>query len=821
MNCQNQETKSNSSMEVIKRNGERQRVSFDKVIYRIESLCWGLDRKYLDPIEVALETIRGFHTNIKTEEIDELSEQICAEKIIDHPDFNKLAARISISSLHKKTSGSFLEVIKTLYNHKDKFDDNIYLVSEKLYNIVLENYEKIEKEIDYNRDFLIDFFGFKTLEASYLIRTRKYPKDLGKVIERPQDMFMRVALGIHGNDLESAFETYHLMSQKYFIHATPTLFNAGTNYSQCSSCFLIYMDDSIDGISDVWKESALISKMAGGIGICLTDIRAKGSKIKSTNGVSDGIAPLCQTLNWIGRYVNQGGKRKGSIALYLEPWHADIFEFLELRTPHGNENNKARDIFLSLWVNDLFMKSVEKDDYWYLMCPNECKGLSNTYGEEFEKLYLDYVEKGLYRKKIKAQELWERIIDAQIETGMPYIAFKDNVNRKSNQSNVGVIKQSNLCCEIVEYTDNDETAVCNLASIVLPTYVENGVFNYDKLHEIAQIITKNLNKVIDINYYPSEKTKRSNFKHRPIGIGVQGLANVYNLLKLPFDSEEANNVNKKIFETIYHGSLTASNELAKIHGHYETFEGSPFSKGKLQWDLWGIKEEDLSLEWNELKESIVKYGTRNSLLTALMPTASTSQIMGCNEAFEPYTTNLYTRKTKAGVFIMVNENLVNELIKNNLWTKDIIEEFKYFSGSIQMIDRIPDNIKKIYKTAYEMKQSALIKQSFSRGPFIDQTQSMNLFVNEIDSDLIGSLYFYGWENGLKTGVYYLRTDSATKALRFGIDPDVSKRIENKYKLKDNVIDNETDNNSEDSDDDKICYYNKDKDSDEPCLMCQG
>jgi ribonucleoside-diphosphate reductase alpha subunit len=771
------------TMEVIKRNGKAQRVSFDKVIYRLESLCEGLNREYVDPIQIALETIKGFHPNITTEEIDNLSASICAHKIMDHPDFNKLAGRILVSNLHKMTCGNFKEVVEKLYNHVDKDGDRVQLVSKELYEIVQEHADEIQNEIKYDRDFLIDFFGLNTLKRSYLIRTRKDYLDEGTIIERPQDMFMRVSIGIHGYDLKRAFQTYHLMSQKYFIHATPTLFNAGTPRSQCSSCFLLYVDDSMEGIADNWKECAMISKNAGGIGVCISDIRSRGSKIRGTNGVSSGVVKLCKTYNDIARYVNQGGKRNGSIAVYMETWHADIFDFINLRTPQGNDDDKARDLFLGLWVCDLFMKQLEEDGDWYLMCPNQCKGLTDSYGDEFEKLYWKYVKEGKYRKKVKAQDLMAKIIDSQIESGMPYMLYKDNVNKKSNQKNIGVIKQSNLCAEIVEVSNNEESAVCNLANIALPAFVEekNGrnIVNYKKLHEVAGILTENLNRIIDINYYPSEKTKRSNLRHRPIGIGVQGLANLYNILNLPFDSEEALIVNEKIFETIYHGALTASCRLAKEYGPYETFEGSPFSKGELQWHMWGLTNDDLHMDWNwnELIDDIVKYGVRNSLLTAIMPTASTSQILGYNECIEPFTTNLYTRKTLAGTYIIVNEHLVSTLIKHKLWNDDIKNKFKYFNGSIQKIDEIPDDIKNVYKTAYEIKQSSILKQSASRGPFIDQTQSLNLFMNEVDTDLIYSIHNKGWSLGLKTGLYYLRGKPAQDPIKFGLDTEVIEKIE--------------------------------------------
>ncbi|AYV78438.1 MAG: ribonucleoside diphosphate reductase large subunit [Edafosvirus sp.] len=1112
-------------MEVIKRDGRHEKISFDKITQRLDVLCWGLNRVWVDPIKIAMEVIKNIKNKITTEELDYLAADICATQISKHPDFNKLAARISVSNLHKTTDPNYANVISKLYHNTDIEGNHHPLVSKELFEIVIENKEKIQKEINYDRDYYFDYFGIRTLERSYLLRTRdinkkKYYEEEkeGRIIERPQHLFMRVALGIHGNDLDKVFETYHYTSQLYFTHATPTLFNAGTPRPQNSSCYLLGMADSITGIFKTIGDIAQISKWAGGIGVHLTGIRAKNSVIRGTNGKSDGIIPLCLVLNKVGRYVNQGGKRNGSIAVYLEPYHADIFEFCELRKNTKDEDTKARDLFLALWIPDLFMKRVKENGKWSLMCPDQCPGLNTTYGEEFEQLYEKYEREGKYKRQVNAIDLWYHILDAQIETGVPYMAYKDSINHKSNQKNYGMIRSSNLCvdgdtmiltddghkpikklqnknvniwngrqwskvvvkktgenqnlvkvnmsngvelnctpqhkfyiqgdyqvaepiikeaqqltkgdkiikwelpdtisfknneefkypythgffcgdgttydnysktvkypklylygekkklldhiekqsytindscdrydvillkdirekfavpmhstiktrlrwlegyadadgtiarngtneslhigsiekdfllkvklllqtlgvdskitkshnegyrklpdsnkelkdyycqaswrllidsnalyhlgtigfapkrlkfkirkpqrkasqfvtiqsvkkgpqnvdtycfteekrhmgvfngiltgqcAEIMEYSDEKEYAVCTLASICLPKYIEmvNGKpqFNFAKLMKIAKIATYNLNKVIDVNYYPTPETKLSNFKHRPIGVGVQGLADVFNHFKCSFDSAEAKILNKKIFETIYFGCLQASNELAKKYGPYETFKGSPFSKGQLQFHLWGLKEEELLMnyDWKTLINDIMEYGTMNSLLTALMPTASTSQIMGNNESFEPHTSNLYVRSTLAGNFLVVNEQLVKDLIEANLWDEDMRKEIIIDNGSIQNIPRISTYLKNIYKTAFEIKQKDILIQAADRGPFVDQSQSMNLFSNEPDTDKLSSAHFYGWSSGLKTGMYYLRSQPAVNPIKFGIDAEDIMRIKKK------------------------------------------
>lgn len=798
---------------VIKRSGLQEPVSFDKIIRRIDSLCGGLDPERIDPTEIALETIKKFKNEITTEQIDYLSADVCASRMVDHPDFNMLAARICISNLHKNTNKqkTMWDVAQQLYNTTDLDGNHNPLISDELYEIIKNNAEAIEKEIDYERDFLFDFFGIKTLERAYLLRVKdehvqksslkerdsgedKLRKTKGRVVERPQHMWMRVALGIHGDNLQEAFKTYHLMSTKHFTHATPTLFNAGTKNSQLSSCYLLYMNDSMHGIYSTALESAMISKFAGGIGISISSVRAKNSRIRGTNGESSGIIPMCRVFNETACYVNQGGKRKGSIAFYLEPWHGDLLDFIDLRKNTGEEKLRARDLFLALWIPDLFMKRVIEDGVWSFMCPDQCPGLTNTYGKEFEKLYTKYESEGKFMCQMKAQSVYSRILEAQLETGMPYVAFKDNANRLSNQKNIGVIKSSNLCCEIMEYTDDNETANCNLASISLPAFLnKEGVYDFDKLADVAGTITANLNKVIDRNFYPPveslnpfskkgtlEKTQRSNFRHRPIGIGVQGLADVFCKMGYAFGSPEANELNKHIHEAIYYGTMKMSCELAKRYGHYETFKGSPFSEGKFQFNLWGLTDADLSghFDWETLRKEVMTHGTRNSLLTALMPTASTSQILGNNETMEPYTSNLYTRSTLAGEYIVINRHLVNDLIKLGLWTEDMIAKIKYYGGSVQNIKEIPENIKRVYLTAYEMPQKWIVDQAISRGPFVDQSQSMNMFFEEPDSARLGNALMHGWKNNLKTGLYYLRSKPVVDPIQFGLDFEVIQRIRN-------------------------------------------
>lgn len=795
-------------MEVVKRNGNKEKVSFDKIIRRIEGICEKMNLKRIDPIEIAKDTILGLYNGITTEELDFYAAHKCAEKIIDDPEYNMLATGLCVSNLHKSTTSSFLEVTEKLYNNIDKFGNRNQLVCDEYYNFVKNNINILQNAIDYDRDYLFDFFGIKTLERAYLIRIKNdstkiinkknEPKDIknemvmrekyGKIVERPQHMIMRLACGIHTGDIDRVLETYDLVSKHYFTHASPTLYNAGSTRPQLSSCYLLNMEDSIDSIFDTITDAAKISKWAGGIGINLSNIRAFGSTIRGTNGNSDGIVPLIRLLNAEARYVNQGGRRNGAIAVYLEPWHADIYNFCELRKNTGAEELRARDIFLALWIPDLFMKRVKEKGVWSLMCPDECPKLTETYGEDFEKLYLQYEKNGVYKRQVQAEDLWWHILSSQMETGMPYMLYKDNVNRQSNQKNIGVIQCSNLCAEVVQYSTQNEIAVCNLSSICLPAFVEffdnNKVFNFDKLRKVSEVITKNLNKVIDINYYPVKKAEISNKKHRPIGVGIQGLADVFCMMDLPFDSVEAQQLNKKIFETIYFGCLTASVELAQKDGPYETYNGSPFSRGELQYHLWGLTENDMAtdLDWKSLVEKVKTIGVRNSLLTTVMPTASTSQIMGYNESIEPFTTNLYTRSTLAGEYVIVNKYLIEKLISLDLWTTDIKQEFIYDNGSIQNISEIPQNIKDIYKTAFEMKIKPIVQQAILRGPFVDQSQSMNLFMKEPDFGTLTSSHFYSWSNKLKTGLYYLRSRPAVDAIKFGLDPSVIKKIEKKRKI---------------------------------------
>jgi len=745
-------------MRVVKRNGTFEDVSFDKVLNRLLLLA---DKELaVNCYELAQKVCTRIYDGVKTSELDELAAHMCSSLIVEHPDYGVLASRISTSNHHKNTSPSFSETISIL--------NDSGLISPMLYNVVQANKEKLNNVIDYKRDYYYDFFGFKTLERSYLLKVD------GKPVERPQHMLMRVALGIHGHDIKDALQTYDLMSNKYFIHATPTLFNAGTTRQQLSSCFLVHMeDDSIEGIFNTLKDCAMISKNAGGIGLHIHNIRARNSVIKGTNGISTGIIPMLRVFNNTAKYVNQGGKRNGSMAIFMEPWHADIESFLELRKNHGHEEDRARDLFYAMWIPDLFMQRVKENGKWSLMCPSACPGLSDVYGEEFESLYREYEEDGKFIKQIKAQDIWFKILEAQIETGVPYIGFKDAVNRKTNQSNIGIIKSSNLCMEICEVSKPDEVAVCNLASIVLKTFVTGIGFDFDKLHDITKVIVKNLNKVIDINYYPIDKAERSNKAHRPIGIGVQGLADTFALLRLPFDSEEAMKLNRNIFETMYHAAVEASMELAQKHGAYSTFAGSPMSKGIFQFDMWNVEPSD-RYDWSKLKANVVEFGVLNSLLIAPMPTASTSQIMSANECFEPFTSNLYKRKTLAGEFIVLNKYLVDDLIARGLWTKEIKDLIMLYEGSVQSIDAIPDDIKALYKTVWELKQKVLIDMAADRGPFICQSQSMNLFMESPDFKRLSSMHFYSWTKGLKTGIYYLRSKAKAKTQQFTLDPNLTK-----------------------------------------------
>lgn len=751
-------------MYVIKRDGRRESIKFDKITARIQKLCYGLN-PIVDPVPVAMKVIKGIYEGVTTIELDNLAAEVAASFTIKHPDYALLASRIAVSNLHKITNKSFSGTMKALYEYVDPVTgENASLLANDVYEIIEKNAELLDSTIIYDRDFGYDYFGFKTLERSYLLKID------GRIAERPQHMLMRVAVGIHKDDINSAIETYNLMSERWFTHATPTLFNAGTPKPQMSSCFLLTMkSDSIDGIYDTLKQCAKISQSAGGIGLSINNIRATGSYIKGTNGTSNGIVPMLRVFNDTARYVDQGGgKRKGSFAIYLEPWHADIFDFLDLKKNHGKEENRARDLFFALWVPDLFMKRVEENGDWSLFCPHEAPGLADTYGDEFEALYFKYEKEGKMRKTIKAQELWFAILESQTETGTPYMLYKDACNKKSNQKNLGTIKSSNLCTEIIEYTSPEEVAVCNLASIALPHFVIDGQFDHQKLFEVTYVITKNLNKIIDRNFYPVEEARRSNMRHRPIGIGVQGLADAFILLRMPFDSNEAKKLNKEIHETIYYASMTASKDLAKVDGPYESYEGSPVSQGIFQFDMWGVTPSS-RWEWDILKDEVKKYGVRNSLLLAPMPTASTSQILGNNECFEPYTSNIYTRRVLSGEFIVVNKHLLKDLVNLGLWNDGLKNDLIAANGSIQNLDVIPQNIKDLYKTVWEIKQKDLIDMAADRGAYICQSQSLNLFVQNPNFGKLTSMHFYAWKKGLKTGMYYLRTKAATDAIKFTVE----------------------------------------------------
>lgn len=752
-------------MFVFKRDGRKETVKFDKITSRIQRLCYGLSPEHVEPVQVAIKVIEGIYDGVTTSELDNLAAEIAASLTTKHPDYALLASRIAISNLHKNTKKSFSETMKDLYDYIDpKTNLHASLIAEDVYKIISDNAQLLDSTIIYDRDFGYDYFGFKTLEKSYLLKVN------GKVVERPQHMLMRVAVGIHKEDIDSAIETYNLMSERWFTHATPTLFNAGTPKPQLSSCFLLTMKgDSIEGIYDTLKQCAQISQSAGGIGLSIHNIRATGSYIRGTNGTSNGIVPMLRVFNDTARYVDQGGgKRKGSFAIYLEPWHADIFEFLELKKNHGKEELRARDLFFALWISDLFMKRVEAEGEWSLFCPNEAPGLADCYGKEFELLYEKYEQEGKARKVVKARELWAAILESQIETGTPYMLYKDACNEKSNQKNLGTIKSSNLCTEIVEYTDKDEVAVCNLASISLPRFVSDGKFDHQKLFDITYVVTKNLNKIIDINYYPVPEARKSNMRHRPIGIGVQGLADAFILMRLPFDSEEARELNRDIFETIYYASMTASKDLAKLHGPYETFQGSPLSQGIFQFDMWNVKPSS-RWEWDVLKEEVMKHGARNSLLLAPMPTASTSQILGNNECFEAYTSNIYTRRVLSGEFVVVNKHLLLDLVNMGLWNNDLKNKIIASNGSIQNISEIPAHIKDLYKTVWEIKQRAILDMAADRGAFICQSQSLNIFIPDANFAKLSSMHFYAWKKGLKTGMYYLRTKAAVDAIKFTVD----------------------------------------------------
>ncbi len=751
-------------MYVIKRDGRRESIKFDKITARIQKLCYGLN-PIVDPVPVAMKVIKGIYEGVTTIELDNLAAEVAASFTIKHPDYALLASRIAVSNLHKITNKSFSGTMKALYEYVDPVTgENASLLANDVYEIIEKNAELLDSTIIYDRDFGYDYFGFKTLERSYLLKLD------GRIAERPQHMLMRVSVGIHKDDINSAIETYNLMSERWFTHATPTLFNAGTPKPQMSSCFLLTMkSDSIDGIYDTLKQCAKISQSAGGIGLSINNIRATGSYIKGTNGTSNGIVPMLRVFNDTARYVDQGGgKRKGSFAIYLEPWHADVFDFLDLKKNHGKEENRARDLFFALWVPDLFMKRVEENGDWSLFCPHEAPGLADTYGDEFEALYFKYEKEGKMRKTIKAQELWFAILESQTETGTPYMLYKDACNKKSNQKNLGTIKSSNLCTEIIEYTSPEEVAVCNLASIALPHFVIDGQLDHQKLFEVTYVITKNLNKIIDRNFYPVEEARRSNMRHRPIGIGVQGLADAFILLRMPFDSNEAKKLNKEIHETIYYASMTASKDLAKVDGAYESYEGSPVSQGIFQFDMWGVTPSS-RWEWDILKDEVKKHGVRNSLLLAPMPTASTSQILGNNECFEPYTSNIYTRRVLSGEFIVVNKHLLKDLVNLGLWNDGLKNDLIAANGSVQNLDVIPQNIKDLYKTVWEIKQKDLIDMAADRGAYICQSQSLNLFVQNPNFGKLTSMHFYAWKKGLKTGMYYLRTKAATDAIKFTVE----------------------------------------------------
>ena len=791
-------------MYVVKRDGRKEAVKFDKITARIMKMCYGLD-PMVSPEAVAMKVIEGIYDGVSTTDLDNLAAEVAAAKTIDHPDYALLASRIAVSNLHKETKKTFSEVMEDLYSYIDpKTGQRASLLADDVYEIVMNNRDILDSSIIYDRDFRYDYFGFKTLTRSYLMKLN------GQIAERPQQMLMRVSVGIHKNDIQEAIKTYNLMSEGWFTHATPTLFNSGTPKPQMSSCFLLTMkSDSISGIYDTLKASAQISQSAGGIGLAIHDIRATGSYIKGTNGTSNGIVPMLRVFNDTARYVDQGGgKRKGSFAIYLEPWHADVYDFLDLKKNHGKEEQRARDLFYALWIPDLFMKRVKENGDWTLMCPHECPGLSETHSAEFEALYTRYEREGKGRKTIKAQDLWFKILESQIETGTPYMLYKDAANTKSNQQNLGTIKSSNLCTEIIEYTAPDEIAVCNLASIALPKYVtEEGTFDHNKLFEVTYQATVNLNKIIDENYYPVEEARNSNVRHRPIGLGVQGLADAFIMLKYPFESEEARALNREVFETIYYASMTASKDLAKVQGAYETFEGSPVSKGVFQFDMWNVTPTN-RWEWDVLKEEVKTYGVRNSLLLAPMPTASTAQILGNNECFEPYTSNIYTRRVLSGEFIVVNKHLLKDLVKEGLWNKDMRQKIMASNGSIQNISEIPQYLKELYKTAWEISQRAIIDLAADRGAYICQSQSLNVFMENANFGKLTSMHFYGWEKGLKTGMYYLRTKAATDAIKFTVDKSV---------VEESVAQSITNQSIEDQQAAIACSL----DNPEGCEMCSG
>lgn len=760
-------------MQVRKRNGSYEEVSFDKILKRIRNMGNQSKIGAINYTVLAMKVIDQLYDKIPTSKIDELTAEQCATLSTTHPDYGTLASYIVISNHHKTTPATFYEAMEKLNNYKDVHDVSCPIISQELWKLVCDHRDEVERMIVSSRDYLIDYFGFKTLEKTYLLRTN------GVILERPQYMWMRVSLSLHKDDMDKVKTTYDLMSQKYFTHATPTLFNAGTPRQQLSSCFLIAMEsDSIEGIFNTLKECANISKYAGGIGMHVHNIRACGSHIRGTNGLSNGLVPMLRVFNNTAKYIDQGGKRNGTIAVYLEPWHADIIKFLEMKMNHGDEDVKGRDLFYGLWVCDLFMHRVKSNEEWSLFCPDQCPGLADVYGDEFNTLYTKYERDNLQRHKMSARDLWFRILDSQMETGTPYLCYKDTVNKKTNQKNIGIIRSSNLCSEIMEYSDGNETAVCNLASIALNQFVtSNQTFDFDKLHEVTQVVTENLNNVIDINYYPTNKTSISNMSHRPIGIGVQGLADTFMLMDFAFTSNEASTLNRRIFETMYHAALTASCKLAEKYGYYKSFVGSPASQGILQYDMWNIQPEPNRYDWNDLKAKIIKHGLRNSLLLAPMPTASTSQILGNTECFEPISSNIYTRRTMAGEFILVNRHLITDLQKIGLWNDKIKNNIILNKGSVQYIDGLSDHLKQKYCTVWEIPMKQVIDMAADRGAFICQSQSMNLWMEDPTYASLTSMHFYAWTKGLKTGMYYLRRKGRHQPQQFTIEPEKLNPVE--------------------------------------------
>ena len=780
-------------MYVIKRDGRRESVKFDKITARIEKLCYSLDPYFIQPLDVAKKVITGLYDGVTTSELDNLAAETAASMTTKHPDYAVLAARIAVSNLHKETQKSFSATMKRLFNYTDpKTGENAALLSKEVHEVIKKHAAELDAAIIYDRDFGYDYFGFKTLEKSYLLKLE------GKIVERPQHMLMRVAVGIHGAEIESVIETYNLLSERWFTHATPTLFNAGTPKPQMSSCFLLTMqEDSIEGIYDTLRQCAKISQSAGGIGLSIHNVRATGSYIKGTNGTSNGIVPMLRVFNDTARYVDQGGgKRKGSFAIYIEPWHADISDFLQLKKNHGKEEMRARDLFYALWIPDLFMQRVKDNDTWSLFCPHECPGMSETHGAEFEKLYTGYELAGKARKVVKAQDLWFEILESQTETGTPYMLFKDHANKKSNQQNLGTIKSSNLCTEIIQYTSKDEVAVCNLASLALPKFIKTNergfqVFDHEELKRVTKVATVNLNKIIDRNYYPVEEARTSNMRHRPIGLGVQGLADVFILLRMPFESDEAKQMNKDIFETLYFAAMEASMELAIKEGPYETWAGSPISQGVFQFDMWNVTPESGRWDWEALRAKVKEHGVRNSLLVAPMPTASTSQILGNNECFEPYTSNIYARRVLSGEFAVVNKHLLRDLVKLNLWNDSMKNKLISANGSVQNINEIPQNLKELYKTVWEIKQKTIIEMAADRGAYICQSQSLNIHIQDPNFGKLTSMHFYAWEKGLKTGMYYLRTKAATDAIKFTVEKQAEVAIEQANVVQEHEMNYET------------------------------